>query len=101
MRFCLAILLASMFVFSCGATDNAEWEAGVAKVKITPSHFMWMSGYGGRTVPADGKLTDIWAKALVLRDPNGREAVLITADLIGIGVESTKVIAAALQKNHG
>ncbi|MBT7255316.1 MAG: hypothetical protein HN882_09965, partial [Planctomycetaceae bacterium] len=49
MRFCLAILLASMFVFSCGATDNAEWEAGVAKVKITPSHFMWMSGYGGRT----------------------------------------------------
>ena len=101
MRFCLSILLASIFVFSCEATENAQWKAGVAKVKITPSHFMWMSGYGGRTVPADGKLTDIWAKALVLRDPTGREAVLITADLIGIGAESTKVIAAALQKNHG
>lgn len=101
MRFCLSILLASIFVFSCGATENTQWKAGVAKVKITPSHFMWMSGYGGRTVPADGKLTDIWAKALVLRDPTGREAVLITADLIGIGAESTQVIAAALQKNHG
>ena len=101
MRFCLSILLASIFVFSCEATENAQWKAGVAKVKITPSHFMWMSGYGGRTVPADGKLTDIWAKALVLRDPTGREAVLITADLIGIGAESTQVIAAALQKNHG
>ena len=101
MRFCLSVLLASMFVFSCGAAENEQWEAGVAKVNITPSHFMWMSGYGGRTVPADGKLTDIWAKALVLRDPAGREAVLITADLIGIGAESTEVIAAALQKNHG
>jgi len=101
MRFYLSILLTILFVFSCDGAENPQWEAGVAKVKITPNHFMWMSGYGGRTVPADGKLTDIWAKALVLRDPNGREAVLITADLIGIGAESTKVIAAALQKNHG
>ena len=26
---------------------------------------MWMSGYGGRTAPADGKETDLWAKAAV------------------------------------
>lgn len=101
MRFCLSILIASLFVFTADATENIQWEAGVAQVNITPSHFMWMSGYGGRTVPADGKLTDVWAKALVLRDPNGREAVLITADLIGIGAESTQIIAAALQTNHG
>jgi hypothetical protein len=101
MRFCLSILIASLFVFTADATENTKWQAGVARVNITPSHFMWMSGYGGRTVPADGKLTDVWAKALVLRDPNGREAVLITADLIGIGAESTQVIATALQKNHG
>ena len=101
MRFCLSILIASLFVFTADATETTKWQAGVAEVNITPSHFMWMSGYGGRTVPADGKLTDVWAKALVLRDPSGREAVLITADLIGIGAESTQVIAAALQTNHG
>ena len=59
---------------------------------------MWMSGYGGRTVPADGKLTDIWAKAVVLRDGSGNDAVLITADLIGIGGESTEWIAGELKR---
>ena len=62
---------------------------------------MWMSGYGGRTVPADGKLTDIWAKAVVLRDAQKNEVVLITADLVGIGTESTKWVAEQLKKNHG
>ena len=54
----------------------------------------------GRTVPADGKLTDIWVKALVLRDQAGHEAVWITADLIGIGAQSTREIAAALKDKH-
>ena len=78
-----------------------SWQAGSARINLTPQQFMWMSGYGGRTVPADGKLTDLWAKALVLRDAKGKEVVLITADLIGIGAESTKWIADQLKKNHG
>ncbi len=95
--------LLSCLIFGWAGLVAAEpaWEAGVARVKLTPDHFMWMSGYGGRTVPADGKLTDIWAKALVLRDQTGQEAVLITADLIGIGAASTKQITAELRKRHG
>ncbi len=54
------------------------WRAGAAKVNITPAELMWMSGYAGRTKPAEGKLTDLWAKALVLEDPSGRRAVLVT-----------------------
>jgi len=77
------------------------WQAGSARIKLTPQQFMWMSGYGSRVVPADGKLTDIWAKALVLRDVNGKDVVLITADLIGIGRESTQWIAQQLKKKHG
>ena len=46
---------------------------------------MWMSGYGGRTKPAQGKETELWAKALVLEDAKGRKAVLVTLDLVGIG----------------
>ena len=39
-----------------------------AKVVITPEKALWMSGYGGRTKPAEGKVHDLWAKALALQD---------------------------------
>lgn len=97
---CLALLILTLFVTSTTMAAPV-WQAGSARIKLTPDQFMWMSGYGGRTVPADGKLTDIWAKAVVLRDDSGNDAVLITADLIGIGAESTEWIAGELKKNHG
>ena len=71
-----------MFLMTSPLVAAPTWQAGSARIKLTPEQFMWMSGYGGRTVPADGKLTDIWAKALVLKDASGNEVVLITADLI-------------------
>src|SRR5260370_19478672 len=64
--------------------EATGWKAGVARVKITPEHFMWLSGYSSRTKPAEGKLHDLWAKALVLEGPAGRRAVLVTMDLVGI-----------------
>jgi hypothetical protein len=45
---------------------------------------MWLSGYANRTQPAQGKLHDLWAKALVLEDADGRRALLVTMDLVGI-----------------
>ncbi|HEV3021003.1 MAG TPA: neutral/alkaline non-lysosomal ceramidase N-terminal domain-containing protein, partial [Pirellulales bacterium] len=55
-----------------------------AKVKITPEKLMWMSGYSSRMAAAEGTLIDLWAKALVLEDPAGRRAALVTLDLVGI-----------------
>ena len=49
----------------------ADWKAGAAKAPITPPSLMWMAGYGSRDHIAEGKLTDLWAKALVLEDPSG------------------------------
>jgi hypothetical protein len=63
---------------------RAEWKAGAAKVVITPEKLMWMSGYGSRTKPAEGKLTDLWAKALVLEGENGKRVCLVSLDLVGI-----------------
>lgn len=45
---------------------------------------MWMAGYGSRDRPADGKLTDLWAKALALQVGVGKRGVVITLDLVGI-----------------
>src|SRR5580704_12994370 len=74
----------------------ATWKAGVAKVNITPEKLMWMSGYGDRTKPAQGKLTDLWAKALVLEDPDGKRVVLVTMDLVGIPRDLSQAVCAEL-----
>lgn len=67
-----------------GLAADGGWKAGAARVKITPTEPMWMSGYAARTMPAQGAVHDLWAKALVLEDPRGRRAVLVTMDLCGI-----------------
>ncbi|HVJ68745.1 MAG TPA: neutral/alkaline non-lysosomal ceramidase N-terminal domain-containing protein [Caulifigura sp.] len=63
---------------------QADWKAGAAKTVITPEKLMWMSGYGSRTKPAEGKLTDLWAKAIVLEADNGQKLCIVSLDLVGI-----------------
>ena len=62
---------------------TGHWKAGVAQVKITPEQSMWMAGYAAREHPSEGKIHDLWAKALVLQDTEGNTGVLITTDLLG------------------
>ncbi|MCI0680655.1 MAG: neutral/alkaline non-lysosomal ceramidase N-terminal domain-containing protein [Gemmataceae bacterium] len=81
--------------------QEATWKAGVAKTIITPTKPMWMSGYGGRTKPAQGKETELWAKALVLEDAKGHTAVLVTLDLVGIGRDISAPVCKRLQDKHG
>jgi hypothetical protein len=50
---------------------------------VTPETKVWLAGYGTKRVP-DGKLHDLWAKALALEDAQGRRAVLITSDFQGV-----------------
>jgi Neutral/alkaline non-lysosomal ceramidase, N-terminal len=83
------------------AQDGDTWKAGVAKVKITPEKLMWMSGYAARDKPAEGKLTDLWAKALALEDPNGKRCLLITMDLVGIDRPLSQAVCAEIMKKHG
>ena len=61
---------------------------------------MWMSGYGARNKPADGKLHDLWAKALVLEDSSGGRAVLVTLDLCGIDRELSLRVRKAIVDKH-
>jgi neutral ceramidase len=93
---------AFFLVVSFAAIARADgWKAGVAKANITPQQYMWMSGYGGRDHPADGKLTDLWAKALVLEDAGGRRALLVTLDLVGIGRDISVPLCDRLKQEHG
>jgi hypothetical protein len=44
---------------------------------------VWLAGYGTKR-PPDGKLHDLWLKALALEDNAGHRAVLITNDFQGV-----------------
>ena len=68
----------------CAHAEQQQWKAGVASVVITPDDSMWMAGYAARKGPSEGKVHDLWAKALALEDAQGTRIVIVTADLIGI-----------------
>jgi hypothetical protein len=97
----VGVLLLDGLPAAAAAPAERGWKAGVARVKITPEKLMWMSGYGSRDKPAEGKLTDLWAKALVLEDPEGQKAVLVTMDLVGIPRDLSRAVCADLKKNYG
>ncbi len=91
-------LLALFFsVVAAAHAQDAGWLAGTGRANITPEEALWMAGYAGRKAPADGKTTDLWAKALVLDDGKGNRGVIITLDLVGIGREISRTICERLQ----
>lgn len=78
------------------AADPA-WKAGIAKAVITPETSVWLAGYGSKRAP-DGKLHDLWMKALALEDHQGRRAVLITSDFQGVPKIMSDRVFAQLQE---
>ncbi len=82
-----AVLGVPAFPTGGAAADPAPatrgWKAGVSRAVITPTTPVWLAGYGSKRVP-DGKLHDIWMKALALEDPSGHRAVLVTSDFQGV-----------------
>lgn len=62
----------------------ASWKAGVATVKVTPQKLLWMAGYAARKKPAEGRVQDLFAKALALQDEQQNKLVFVTLDLIGV-----------------
>jgi hypothetical protein len=99
----IAILLVVLAVGSMDAVaaDAAKgWKAGTAKTVITPVGPVWMSGYP-RDHPAEGKLQDLWAKALALEDGDGHRAVLLTMDLVGIDRPTAQRVCEQLAGRFG
>lgn len=62
----------------------ANWKVGVAVAKVTPQKMLFMAGYASRKKPAEGKVQDLFAKALALQDEQGNKLVFVTLDLIGV-----------------
>lgn len=95
------IILAFVGCQSLTIAADTGWQAGVATANITPAQSMWMSGYGGRDHPSEGKLTDLWAKALVLEDVDGVRVAAVTLDLVGIDRQTELAIRTRLESQWG
>ena len=93
----LVALLAELSILAQAA--EYPWKAGVAKTVITPKEPVWLAGYGSKRVP-DGKLHDLWMKALALEDVTGNRVVLITSDFQGVPKGMSDVVFAQLQQRY-
>ena len=81
-RVFLILLLPILTVL--GADDPLQFKAGAASVAITPAEPMWMAGYAARRMPSEGKVHDLFAKALAIEDGAGTRLVIVTTDLISV-----------------
>jgi hypothetical protein len=79
--------------------EEPTWKAGVARSVATPEKGVWLAGYGTKR-PPDGKLHDIWMKALALEAPDGERVVLVTSDFQGVPKEMTDRVFAELKKKY-
>ena len=79
------------------AADNPSvYAVGVAKIDITPTYPVRLSGFGFRRQESEGVTQRIWAKALAIDD--GDPLVLLTLDTCGISAEHVRDLAERLAK---
>jgi hypothetical protein len=98
------IILCLLWTMALAEPDPAvaaEWQAGIARARITPTVPMPMAGYASRGAkPASATLNDLWAKVLVLQDDRGQRAVLVTFDLVGLDRDLSNRITTRLMREH-
>ena len=80
--------------------DANEWQAGVARVDITPEPGIWLDGWGARTHASKGVSAPIYVKALALKDAEGQVAVMVTSDLLGFSPSMTESLVAWAARTH-
>jgi len=101
MRLCCLTLL--LLVNGCAGTARpaAGLRAGMARIDITPSESIRLSGYGARRTSSEGVEQPLFARAFAFQDGEGRRAVLVAADAIAVSAAITGRIAARVAESAG
>lgn len=97
----LRMCCAAAACFMWAVPGFAAWQAGAARVDITPSQPIWMGGYAARTHVSEGVRQRIFVKALALKDDTGAVTVLVTSDLLGFPGEVSAHIFERVQQQYG
>ncbi len=80
---------------------DAEWQVGLAAVKITPPKPVVLLGYSNRNGPFESVTADLWAKAMAFEDSDGHRGVIITTDLVGVQAVVTEPVCARITQKTG
>ncbi len=81
---------------------QTPWRAGFAKVDVTPTEPVRMSGYGSRDHASEGIDTPLFARAIAIQHERASSpSVLVSIDNIGLPGMMTHKIAAQLRSAHG
>jgi neutral ceramidase len=89
----------TFFLIASAAVAQPLMPIGVARVEVTPTEPIRLTGYASRKTTHDGVEQPLFAKALAIG--SGRDvAILITLDNCGISEETYRELAARLRK-HG
>src|ERR1035437_1116906 len=90
--------LALSLLLACPAPAAAPYQAGAARVCISPREPIWLAGYAMRTHPSTGVAADLWAKGLAVQDGRGGGGVIVTMDLLRVPVAD---IAQEVRRRYG
>jgi len=90
------ICLSSILVVN-GAQDRL-WQVGVAKIDVTPSYPIRLTGYASRKTESEGVTQHLYAKAIVIGSDEARPVLLISVDNCGVPASLRDQVAARLRK---
>ena len=93
-----ALLLSVVFA---GVLSAAEMEFGFARVDVTPTEPVRLSGYGNRSMPTSNVVHRLYARAMALKPADGEPSVLVAVDSIGVPATFTEKVAERLEKTRG
>jgi neutral ceramidase len=102
--FITATFLACLVTFAFNATALAAakngLKVGAAKVKITPTTPIPLSGFGGRNDPFKGVHDDLYARSIVFSD-GVNKAATITCELVGLSNQVWDEVSSRIEKEIG
>jgi len=75
-------------------------KVGATKLDLEPPVGIWLTGYGGRIEPSQGRHDPIMARALAVSDGD-KTCVLVSVDVIGFDVEDAWQIRKAIEAKTG
>jgi len=95
-----ALLLACLATFTNSVSAKNDLRVGTAKVKITPTTPIPMSGYGGRNDPFKGVHDDLYARVIVFSD-GVNKAATVTCELVGLSNGVWDEVTSRIEKETG
>ena len=101
-RFLSGVALAHLVIVGIPVSAETPWEAGTARVDVTPAEPVRLSGYGSRDRPNVGIDTSLYVRCLALRRRanDAPPLILITVDAIGVSGQVTREIAETIKSRH-